>query len=100
MSARIDATCGKQSQRREAGNKKIVAPFDGDEARKPAADERFFTFANIPGNDEPAGSLVVADDRIATLAEPEIVAVIYPLLLNELELPGKARGHRQEDNSA
>src|SRR6202041_815413 len=25
---------------------------------------------------------------------------IYPLLLNELELPGKARGHRQGDNSA
>ena len=69
MSARIDATCGEQSQRREAGNKEIVAPFDGDETRKPAADERLFTFANISGNDEPAGSLVVADDRIAILAE-------------------------------
>ena len=96
-SARIDATRGEQTERRQTGNKEIVAPFDGDETLKPVADELLFAFANISGmTNRP----VVADERIAILAEPEIVAVIYPLLLNEFELPGKARAHRHEDNSA
>jgi hypothetical protein len=50
--------------------------LDGDETRKPAADERLFTPADVSGNDEAARSAVVADHRIAVFAEPEIIAVI------------------------
>ena len=54
----------------------IVAAFDGDETRKPTADERPVTPADVSGNGEAARAAVVADHRIAVLAGAETIAVI------------------------
>ncbi|MFA3843706.1 hypothetical protein [Streptomyces aureus] len=43
---------------------------------------------------------MVADERVLFGSEPDEVAVVHPYLLDELELPGQARAHEDEDDAA
>src|SRR3954453_4037731 len=74
---------GEPAQRPQARAHEVLAATDGRERRQPAEHDRRLALDDHP----PAAVVVVADDRIAVVADAERVAVVDPARLDDLELP-------------
>ena len=98
--ARIDEAHGDHSEGGDAGEKEIVSAAQLDEVGQIAADEGRVCRGCIALNDESAPASVIAHEHVFLVAEMRIVAVLDPLLLHELELPGDVCIERHEDDAA
>ncbi|MEV7935732.1 hypothetical protein AB0O82_06265 [Kitasatospora sp. NPDC088264] len=88
--------CGEPDDRGEAGQEAVLAAAHGHEPGQPGEPA-----ADRAGRDGVhTGAAAVADQRVLLGAEAGEVAVVEPHLLHELELPGQAGAHEDEDDPA
>ena len=78
------------------GQKKYSPPRVVTADRSGAEEERWIAGDGHLGH---AVLVVTTDERVLVVGEPERVAVVEPLGLDELELAGNARLKRHEDDS-
>ena len=90
------AECGEISQRLEAGQEKVGAAPHGRECRQ-AGD----LLADRPLRDLVfQRAVLVADDRVALVAELVEIPVVHPHVLRELELADQARADHERGDAA
>src|SRR6185295_4965822 len=99
-SRRIDDPVRDHVQRRQAGHEEVVPTASLHEPRDPAAKVRWLSGVWIALDQETPGVFfVIAEQRVLVVRAPKIVAVVDPLLLDELELARDVCAQRHEDDA-
>ena len=88
--------CREISKRLDAGEEKVSAASHGGEGRQ-AGD--LFADRTL-GDFEFERAVLMADDRVALVAELVKIPVVHPDVLRELELPDEARADHESGNAA
>ena len=98
--ARINQSESDHAESRDARQEKVVTATEFNEIRQATADEGRVCRRSIALDDETSMTSVAAHQDVFVVTQMRVVAVLDPLLLYELELPGKAGVQRHEDHTA
>ena len=99
-SARINQPERDHAECGDAGQKEVLSAAEFDKVRQVTAQERRVGRRGISRDDEAALTSVIPHQNVFVVPEVRVVAVLDPLLLNELELAEDAGVERHEDHTA